>query len=407
MWWSCPQNSINNLFSIPVCVHRVCDCYVCSECVHIKAMGTLRDLQFALQLKIEELRQRDTPDELELELDTKDDLIRQLQTELDRHHKAPQYPGTTGSTENTASGLSPPVPDEPQRTKRQAISAEPTALDPAELTHVTLTNYSKGMKPRELIQRALLENDLMKHLEQGQVQTIVDCMHPTRLAQGCCVIQEGNNGSLVYVLEGCIVEALSFLHVRGIIYRDLKPENILLDHRGYAKLVDFGFAKKVGLGQKTWTFCGTPEYVAPEIILNKGHDVSVDCWSLGILIYELLSGSPPFSGCDPMKTYNIILRGLDMVEFPKKISKIAANLIKRLCRDNPSERVGNQKNGVKNIQKHKWFECFNWEGLRQATLAPPFTLTVKGPLDTGNFDCFSDDNEDPPPDEESGWDLEF
>ncbi|XP_071219664.1 cGMP-dependent protein kinase 1-like isoform X2 [Salvelinus alpinus] len=206
---------------------------------------------------------------------------------------------------------------------------------------------------------------------------------------------------------GCVVEALAFLHVRGIIYRDLKPENIILDHRGYAKLVDFGFAKKVGLGQKTWTFCGTPEYVAPEIILNKGHDISADCWSLGILIYELLSGSPPFSGSDPMNTYNIILRGIDMVEFPKKISKSAANLIKRLCRDNPSERVGNQKNGVKDIQKHKWFEGFNWEGLRQTTLAAPFTPTVEGPLDTRNFDCFPDDSEAPPPDEESGWDLEF
>ncbi|XP_010769018.1 cGMP-dependent protein kinase 1-like, partial [Notothenia coriiceps] len=89
---------------------------------------------------------------------------------------------------------------------------------------------------------------------------------------------------------GCVVEALAFLHCRGIIYRDLKPENIILDQRGYAKLVDFGFAKKVGLGKKTWTFCGTPEYVAPEIILNKGHDSSADCWSLGILVFELLSG---------------------------------------------------------------------------------------------------------------------
>uniref|UniRef100_A0A667XUW1 cGMP-dependent protein kinase n=1 Tax=Myripristis murdjan TaxID=586833 RepID=A0A667XUW1_9TELE len=206
---------------------------------------------------------------------------------------------------------------------------------------------------------------------------------------------------------GCVIEALAFLQCRGIVYRDLKPENIILDQRGYAKLVDFGFAKKVGLGKKTWTFCGTPEYVAPEIILNKGHDCSADCWSLGILIFELLSGSPPFSGSDPMKTYNIILRGIDMVEFPKKITKSAANLIKRLCRDNPSERLGNQKNGVKDIQKHKWFEGFNWEGLRQGTIDSPFTPTVDGPLDSRNFDCFPEDTSDPPPDDESGWDLEF
>ncbi|XP_051897035.1 cGMP-dependent protein kinase 1-like isoform X2 [Pristis pectinata] len=205
----------------------------------------------------------------------------------------------------------------------------------------------------------------------------------------------------------CVLEALAYLHCKGVIFRDLKPENIILSHKGYAKLVDFGFAKKIGFGKKTWTFCGTPEYVAPEIILNKGHDSSADYWSLGILMYELLAGSPPFSGSDPMQTYNIILRGIDMIEFPKKITKNAGTLIKKLCRDNPSERLGNQKNGVKDIQKHKWFEGFNFEGLRKGTLTPPIVQSVSGPLDTSNFDTFPEDTEEEPPDEESGWDADF
>ncbi|KAK0152565.1 cGMP-dependent protein kinase 2 [Merluccius polli] len=219
---------------------------------------------------------------------------------------------------------------------------------------------------------------------------------------------------------GCVLEAFDYLHVRGIVYRDLKPENLLLDADGYVKMADFGFAKKIGLGKKTWTFCGTPEYVAPEVVMNKGHDFGADCWSLGILIFELLTGNPPFSGSDHIKIYTMVLHGIEKVDFPKRIGKRPDDLIRRLCRRantrkpasrealalNPVERLGNKKNGILDIKKHKWFQGFNWDGLRHRRLQSPLKREVRGPLDHSHFDVFPPDLEEPP-EELSGWDRNF
>ena len=182
-----------------------------------------------------------------------------------------------------------------------------------------------------------------------------------------------------------IITIFEYLHSKNIVYRDLKPENILINKNGYLKLTDFGFAKQLE-NEKTYTLCGTPEYLAPEIILNKGHGKAVDWWTMGILLYEMLVGIDPFSDDEPMKTYQKILKG--KINFPKTINKDAKSLIKHLLTQDTSKRFGCLKSGVKDILNHRFFEGFDWKNFVYLSMPAPYLPNVKSDDDTSNFEKY-------------------
>ncbi|KAF2904897.1 hypothetical protein ILUMI_01279 [Ignelater luminosus] len=204
-----------------------------------------------------------------------------------------------------------------------------------------------------------------------------------------------------------VLEAFSYLHERNIIYRDLKPENLLLDARGYLKLSDFGSAKQLESQRKTYTFVGTTEYLAPEIILNRRHNRGVDYWTLGILIFELLVGETPFCSSNDMRTCELILRGIKEVNFPKIVDSKAEDLVKKLCKPLAVDRLGYQNIGIEAIRNHRWFANFNWYELRCGQLEPPIKRHIKNNTDMQYSAYFNGRGSVIPPDELSGWDNEF
>lgn len=188
---------------------------------------------------------------------------------------------------------------------------------------------------------------------------------------------------------GEIVLAFAYLHGKNIIYRDLKPENLLIDSDGHIKVTDFGFAKEVD--DRTWTLCGTPEYLAPEIIQSKGHGRGVDWWALGILIFEMLAGYPPFLDETHFGIYQKVLAG--RIEFPKHFDVKAKDLIKRLLTADRAKRFGCLKGGAEDIQKHKWYKGMDWHVLECRGVRPTFIPAVKAPDDTSMFERYPESTE--------------
>jgi len=180
---------------------------------------------------------------------------------------------------------------------------------------------------------------------------------------------------------GCVVEGFTHIHSHNFVYRDLKPENLVLDSQGYLKITDFGFAKLID--GNTFTMCGTPDYLAPEIITGKGHGLAVDWWALGVFIFELVASHAPFFDQTMNGTFRRIMAC--KFGFPKVFSPECKDIITRLLKVRPTGRLGVLKGGSKLIRQHPWFRRFRWDLLRKKEMEVPIKSTVKGFDDISNF----------------------
>jgi serine/threonine protein kinase len=191
-----------------------------------------------------------------------------------------------------------------------------------------------------------------------------------------------------YIIE--LILAIEFLHENNVIYRDLKPENILMNSEGHIKISDFGLSKKLeNQKDKAYTLCGTLQYLAPEILKNKGYDKSVDWWSLGCIYYEMLTGNLPFKTNGNKINLDVFEEKID---FDENMNPLLINLISQLLNVNPKKRLGYGAQDAKKIKEDQYFNDVDWNKYLNKEIEPPFVPKLEGELDLRYFDkCFTDE----------------
>ncbi|XP_026103588.1 serine/threonine-protein kinase N2-like isoform X1 [Carassius auratus] len=185
--------------------------------------------------------------------------------------------------------------------------------------------------------------------------------------------------------SACVLLGLEFLHQNRIVYRDLKLDNLLMDSDGFVRIADFGLCKEgMGYGDRTSTFCGTPEFLAPEVLTDSMYTRAVDWWGLGVLIYEMLVGESPFPGDDEEEVFDSIVN--DEVRYPRFMSPESVSIKQKLLQKNPEKRLGAGEQDANEVKRHRFFQGIDWEALLAKRVKPPFLPSIKAPADVSNFD---------------------
>ncbi|XP_068106910.1 RAC-beta serine/threonine-protein kinase [Hyperolius riggenbachi] len=215
----------------------------------------------------------------------------------------------------------------------------------------------------------------------------------------CFVMEYANGGELFFHLSrervftedrarfygAEIVSALEYLHSRNVVYRDIKLENLMLDKDGHVKITDFGLCKEgITDGATMRTFCGTPEYLAPEVLEDNDYGRAVDWWGLGVVMYEMMCGRLPFYNQDHERLFELIL--MEEIRFPRTLSPEAKSLLAGLLKKDPKQRLGGGPNDAQEVKDHPFFSCINWQDVDQRKLTPPFKPQVTSEIDTRYFD---------------------